>query len=198
MNRRLALIAALVAALMLPGSAFAVGATVTVSDNQFSNNNPTILFGDVVDWSWSGTNNDHTATSTGLNLNPFNIALPEGSGSSTGVNFGRAGAFAYRCNFHGNMRGTVMVQMMASDTTPGVNQQITITFATAGAPSGYTQVIQKRKAGGTWRLFMKSTGTSVNFTPPKVKTFEFRSRLKNINTGAVTGWSPVLQVTVVN
>jgi hypothetical protein len=94
------------------------------------------------------------------------------------------------------MRGTIGVRMMASDASPNVNQLITITFATSGAPSGHTQIIQKRKAGGTWRLFKKSTGTSVDWTPPKAKTFEFRSRLKNTSTGAVTGWSPTLSLTV--
>lgn len=196
MNRRLALVAALAAVLLMPGSAFAASATVTVQDNRFINGSPTIDFGDFVNWQCSGTTRAHTATSTTLNLNPFDIDLPSGCGPSTGVNFARAGAFGYRCDIHHSMTGTVMVRMMSSDTTPNVNQLITITFATSGAPSGYTQIIQKRKAGGTWRLYMKSTATSVNFTPPKAKTFEFRSRLKNNNTGAVTGWSPVLSLTV--
>ena len=198
MSRRLAFVAAMAAVLLMPGASYAASATVTLngSQNQFINGSPTVDFGEFVSWQRNATTNPHTATSTTINLNPFDIELPEGSGTSTGVNFGTAGSFGYQCDIHHSMRGTINVRMMASDTSPNVNDLITITFATAGAPSGYIQIIQKRKAGGTWRLYMKSTGTSVNFTPPKVKTFEFRSKLKNINTGAVTGWSPTLSIIV--
>ena len=198
MNRRFALVAALVGVLLVPGTALADTATVTINTNvnQFQNASPTISFGDSVVWQRNNTSNPHTATSTTLNDNPFDIDLPPGTGTSTGVNFARAGSFGYRCDIHHGMTGTIKVQMMASDTTPNVNQLITITFATSGAPSGFTEVIQKRKAGGTWRLYMKSTGTSVNWTPGKARTFEFRARLKRLSDGAVSGWSPTLSLTV--
>jgi plastocyanin len=197
-NRRLALILALAGLLVMPGSAFAASATVSLSgsQNKFFDASPTIDFGDFVDWQTSATTRAHTATSTTLNDNPFDIDLPAGSATSTGVNFARAGAFGYRCDIHHSMTGTISVRMMSSDTTPNVSQLITITFATSGAPSGFTEVIQKRKAGGTWRLYQKSTGTSVNWTPGAAKTFEFRARLKRLSDGAVSGWSPTLSLTV--
>ena len=197
MNRRFGFVTSLTAMLLMPGTVSAASATVSVKDNQFLNSSPTIDFGDFVAWTCNlDTNNPHTATSNTLNDNPFDISLPPDCGTSTGVNFARAGSFGYHCEIHGSMRGTIAVRMMSSDTSPNVNQLITLTFATSGAPSGFTEIIQKRKAGGTWRLFKKSTGTSVTWTPPKAKTFEFRARLKRLSDGAVTGWSPVLSLTV--
>jgi plastocyanin len=195
-NRRLALVVALAAVLLLPGTAWATDATVTVSGstNAFASGSPTIGLGGVVQWQAINTTRLHSTTADKFSMWTYDMPTP--NSTSPGVTFDRAGGFAYHCRFHGNMRGTVMVQMMASDTTPNVNQLITITFATSGAPSGFTEQIQKRKAGGTWKTYANSTGTSVNWTPPKAKTFQFRARYKQISTGAYTGWSPILSLTV--
>lgn len=197
MNRRLALVTALAAVLLVPGTASASNIVVTISggNNSFTSGSPTIGLGDSVQWNTSFTTRDHTTTSDKFSL--WDFSLPQGN-NSTGPSrvFDRAGGFAYHCEFHGSMRGTVMVQLSPSDSTPNVNQQITITFALSSAPSGFTEQIQKRKAGGTWRTFANSTGTSVNWTPAKAKTFQFRARLKRLSDGTFTGWSPVLQLTV--
>jgi plastocyanin len=193
-NRRFALVAALATAFLVPGTASAANSIVSIgSANSFISGSPTIGMGDSVQW-----NNDSTRThtSTADMFSMWNFNLPAMTNPGPSRVFDRAGGFAYRCTIHGSMRGTVLVQMSASDSTPNVNQLITIHFALTNAPSGFTQQIQKRKAGGTWKLFAKSTGTSVTWTPPKAKTFQFRSRLKRLSDGAVTGWSPILQLAV--
>ena len=196
MNRRFALIAALVAVLLVPGTASASNFIVTISagNTSFTPGSSTIGLGDSVQWSTDSTTKHHTTTADKFSL--WNFDLPAGTSAGPSRVFDRAGGFAYHCEFHGNMHGTVMVQLSSSDSTPMIGQQITITFALSPAPSGFTEQIQKRKAGGTWRTFANSTGTSVNWTPQKAKTFQFRARLKRLSDGTFTGWSPILQLTV--
>jgi plastocyanin len=192
-SRRFALAAALVAALLVPGTASAATATVTVTDNHFTNASPTVALGGSVAWQASGTNTLH---STADKFSMWTYDLPPGNSTTPDVVFDRAGGFAYHCRIHGSMRGTVMVQMSPSDSSPMIGQQITITFALSAAPSGFTEQIQKRKAGGTWRTFATSAATSVTWTPAKAKTFQFRARLKRLSDSTFTGWSPILQLTV--
>ena len=111
------------------------------------------------------------------------------------VTFSNAGGFTYHCNVHPGMHGQVNVQMTVEPGSHIVGQPFSIFFASADAPSGFTEQIQKRKVGGTWRnLSVGNTGTSVQFTPPSARTFQFRARLAlSTNT---TNWSPILSVVV--
>lgn len=196
MSRRFALIAALAAALLLPGTATATTATVNVRDNSFVNGSPTILLGGTVAWQRESGGNPHTTTSDKSGLLPnWSMSIP-GIGTPTAtVEFDRAGGFAYHCEVHPGMRGTVLVQLSPNDSTPQVNQTVTITFALASAPSGYSEQIQKRKAGGTWRDFsVGNTGTTVNWKPTRARTFQFRARL--VHGSEISNWSPTLSLTV--
>jgi plastocyanin len=192
-SRRFALVAAVAAALLVPGAASAATATVTVSGstNAFASNSPTLALGGTVEWQAIATTRAHTATADKFSL--FNFPLPAGSETSPSVQFDRAGGFGFHCAIHGSMRGTVNVQMSVTNSGPAVGQMVTITFAMSAAPSGFSEQIQKRKAGGTWKNFsVGNTGTSVNFTPPRAKTFQFRARL--VQGGVFTSWSPILNV----
>lgn len=195
MSRRFALVAALAAALLVPGTVSATTSTVTVSGSihAFTNNSPTIALGDSVQWQANATNTTHTTTADKFSM--WNFTLPAGSETTSPVVFDRAGGFAFHCAIHPSMRGTVMVQLSPDDSTPVVGQMITITFALSPAPSGFSEQIQKRKAGGTWQnLSAANTGTTVSWTAPKAKTFQFRSRL--VQGGAMSSWSPILSLTV--
>ncbi|MEA2678224.1 MAG: hypothetical protein QOJ81_2365 [Chloroflexota bacterium] len=193
MFRRIAPTVALVALLLVPGSASAATPAVDINGNQraFVPSTITISYGNGIAWN-NNSSLHHTATADVLNL--WDVDLPHNS--SGGYTFERAGGFAYHCTIHGGMRGTVLVQMSSSDTTPVVGQMITITFAVNAAPSGFTEQIQKRKAGGTWKTYANSASTSVTWTPPAARTFQFRARLKRVSDGTFTGWSPILQMTV--
>ena len=197
MNRRFALIAALIAALVVPGTTSAATATVGVTDNRFTDENPTLALGGTVAWQRTSGGNPHTTTSDkfGGTAAGWDHPIPSGFVTATPeVTFDRAGGFDYHCQFHG-MDGTVMVRLSPSDTTPNVGQQITITFALSPAPSGFSEQVQKRKAGGTWRnLSAANTGTSVTWTPPRARTFQFRARL--VKGGVTSDWSPFLSLTV--
>jgi plastocyanin len=191
-TRRLALIAALVAVLLTPGAAAAATVGVTVTDDHYSTSSLTISFGNNVVWQSNNTNHSHTATADSFGL--FNFSLPAHQVNSQSYTFDRAGGFGFHCQIHHGMRGTVNVQMSVDNPTPAVGQVITITFASSGAPSGFSEQIQKRKAGGTWKTIgAANTGTTQTWTPLKAKTFQFRARL--VNGGVFTSWSPILSVT---
>jgi plastocyanin len=194
-SRRFALVAAFAAALLLPGTAWAASATVTVSGNTraFSGGSPTIDLGGTVAWQTFATTVKHTTTADKFAM--WSYELPIGNSTSPSVEFDRAGGFAYHCQIHPGMRGTVLVRMWAEDTTPVIGQMITIHFAMSAAPSGYSEQIQKRKVGGTWANFsVGNTGATVTWTPKKARTFQFQARL--VNGSQTSNWSPVLQLTV--
>ncbi len=199
MTRRFGLVAALAAALLVPGTASAATATVTVSGSTraFSGASPTIGLGGTVAWQTFATSVGHTTTSDkfGATAAGWDIALPIGSNTYGPVTFDRAGGFAYHCKIHTGMRGTVLVQMWAEDTTPVVGQVIVIHFAMSAAPAGFSEQIQKRKVSGTWKDFsVGNTGGTVDWKPLRAKTYQFQARL--VNGGQLSTWSPILTLTV--
>lgn len=199
MSRRFALVAAFAAALLVPGVATATTATVTLSGGTraFQSGSPTIDLGGSVAWQTFATTVGHTTTSDrfGGTAAGWDIALPTGTATYGPVTFDRAGGFAYHCQIHHGMRGTVLVRMWAEDTTPVVGQTIIIHFAMNAAPAGFSEQIQKHKVGGTWKDFsVGNTGATVGWKPAKARTFQFRARL--VNGSQVSSWSPVLQLSV--
>lgn len=197
MLRPIAFSATLIALLIgpMPVAAATTGVAINGSVKAFVPATVTIGYGNGVAWTNNSSSVNHTATAdlqaSGFNLWDVDLA----HNSSAGYTSQRAGSFAYHCEIHHSMRGTVNVTMSAQATAT-IGEDVTIGFATVGAPSGFTEEIQKRKAGGTWKLFQTSTGTAVHWTPQKAKTFQFRARFKQISSGKVTGWSPTLIVTV--
>ncbi len=192
MSRRFALIAALCAALLLPGTASAA-VTFTLTDNHVSPTSATFQYGTNVVWQSTNTNNTHTVTADKFGL--FSFPMPSHTTNSVNYTFERAGSFGFHCQIHGSMRGTVNVGMTVNNSTPAVGQMITITFASTGAPSGMYEQVQKRKVGGTWKtISTNNIGTTVTWTPPKAKTFQFRARLIQTAGNVMSNWSPLLVV----
>jgi plastocyanin len=107
--------AALAAALLAvsAGLALAADQSVAIQNFAFSPDSVTVNVGDSVTW----TNNDaeaHTATADDGSWDTGSLA----QGASGSVTFDTAGEFAYHCEFHSNMTGTVIVQAAAA-ATPG-------------------------------------------------------------------------------
>ena len=101
-------LALLVAAFALaPGArdAHAADASVSIANFAFAPASVSVNAGDTVTW----TNNDagvpHTATADGGAFNSGTLA----SGASFSHTFTAAGTFAYHCNIHPSMTGTVVV-----------------------------------------------------------------------------------------
>ena len=83
------------------------GKTVSIKDFAFAPASLTVKVGDTVTW----TNDDdsaHTATSDDKVTPEFDAGDIEASKTGT-VTFDKAGTFAYHCDFHASMTGTIVV-----------------------------------------------------------------------------------------
>jgi plastocyanin len=194
--RGIALIAALGALLVVPGSASAATLGVSIgSQNAFNPASLTVSYGNTVIWT-NNSSRHHTSTADLFNL--WDEDLPTSDPTSDSILFPRAGAYAYHCEIHTSMHGTIRVTMSAASISLTLGQHTQINFATQSAPAGFTEEIQKRRNSGNWKVWQSSTGTSVAFTPAKTGTFRFRARLHRTSPAASTGWSPILTITVSN
>jgi plastocyanin len=111
-RRWVAWVAALIAAcglLALPLVAFAATSPVTIQGSAFSPATITVRAGDAVTW----TNRDgfsHTATSDSAAWDTGII----NTGASKTITFASAGTFAYHCSIHTFMKGSIIVQAVAT------------------------------------------------------------------------------------
>lgn len=104
---------AYIAAMLAAGSPVrAATHSVAINGLAYTPATLTIAVGDTVTW----MNNDvqaHTATASG---GAFDSGTMD-SGQSFSFTFTTAGSFAYTCNFHAEMTGTITVQAAAAPTT---------------------------------------------------------------------------------
>ena len=83
------------------------GTTVSIKDFAFAPASLTVKVGDTVTW----TNEDdstHTASSDDSVTPKFDSGDIDAGKTGT-VTFDKAGTYAYHCDFHGNMHGTIVV-----------------------------------------------------------------------------------------
>src|SRR5205085_11333560 len=84
----------------------ALAAGVTIADNSYAPTQTIINPGDGVTWTYVSGNRTHTATSDdGTSFSSGNLT----PGNSFSHTFNAVGTFAYHCNFHSSMHGTVYV-----------------------------------------------------------------------------------------
>lgn len=183
-----------VAALMMlafAGPASAADSTVIANDNFFSPSTKSVSMGDRVRWSNPTTgSNAHTSTANLFNL--WNKNLPDGSAASDYVTFRRAGGFAYHCQLHGSMTGTVNVKLKATRLD---SNSWTIRMGTTNAPAGFVHEVQRRKQGTTtWFTLATTTNATARFDAPSAGTWQLRGRYKQTG-GSATGYSPILTLT---
>lgn len=124
------------------------------------------------------------------------FSSPGGAGGmSTGerfeYRFRQAGRFGYLCRLHPDMRGTVKVPIQVK--RDGSTFRITVASSSV---SGYRNRVQVQKPGSsTWQTISTTSSTSVRFTGSKSGTYRFRSAVKRVSNGALSGYSPVVSKT---
>jgi plastocyanin len=140
-------VAALVA--MLSAGAPVRGAThaVNISGFAFSPASITVAVGDTVTW----TNADsaaHTATASGGAFDSGTL----NQGQSFSFTFATAGTFAYVCDFHSNMMGTITVQAAAAGSPAASAVPNTAASAANAASSSWLLVASGAVLAltGTW------------------------------------------------
>ena len=180
--------------LLLAGPVSAATQTVTANDDNFSPSSRSVPLGDKVHWdNPSAGSHRHTSTSNSTNPISWNFNMPDGTGLSPTVTFGHSGSFAYHCDVHSSMKGSVSVRMSSTRIDPN---SWTVRSASASAPAGFTHAIQYRKKGTTAWINLGSVGTSATrrFDAPSAGIWQLRGRY-NKTGGPSSGFSPILTLT---
>jgi plastocyanin len=177
--------ALLLAALVGAPAAIGGGPTVVVTEFSFSPPTSNVGQGTTVTWSFEGTRT-HTSTSN----QGFWDSGDHASGTFS-KEMKSAGKFPYHCNFHSQMKGSVVVPLKATGSAGG---GWTLRWSTSAAGAGRAFDVQSRRQGTTaWHAFKTNTTTaSALFNPARGGTYQLRARTSNTAAGKESGWSPVI------
>jgi plastocyanin len=173
--------------------------TVTVSDSGYSPASTTAKQGDTIKWSFAGASAHSATDSTGLGLYDSGLL---GSGSTYSYVFGVGGTFTVKDSASANT-STVNVPILVVPNAGTSATSFAVTWATAAAPAGYVFDVQVEKPGTTaFVSWQKGVGTanglfgSSDPTWAGAGTYLFRSRIRNVASGAASGWSPSRSISV--
>jgi streptogramin lyase len=151
--------------------------------------------GTTLQWSFYGPVS-HTATdSTGMGL--FDSGV-HSFVTYFSFAFTAAGSYAFHCTIHPTlMNGTVSVPISVPKTGT-VGTPFTVTWASAGPPSGFVFDAQVKTPGSTtWTTWQTAVTTlSADYTPAVAGTYQFRARLRNAANGKASAYSPPGKVVV--
>jgi LPXTG-motif cell wall-anchored protein len=125
---------------------------VAIADFHFAPSTTTIHVGDTITWSNSGPSS-HTATATN---GSFNTGILK-KGHSASHTFTQAGTFAYVCQIHPFMHGTIIVLASTTTTTTSATTSTPTTTPTATTPTATTAAATPAPAGPT----LPNTGFNV-------------------------------------
>jgi len=193
------LVGLLVPLAMLSGPAHAATVNVSLRDNFADPAKAKAQQGDRVTWTNQGQN--HHTVSSDMQLFQSPGFPSQGIGIAPGTtfsfDFGAAGKFNYKCEIHG-FSAVIVVPLLASPASGTPSTVFTVTWASA-MPSGYVEDIQISRPGGTvfkaWKT--SQAGSSSTFVPDKGRgTYQFKSQLRNVNSGAVSAFSAPRSITV--
>lgn len=188
-----ALLAAACLVGLAPSAALADTAKVTIEELSFTPATKSIARGDKVRWTnTSFLEHDVKSDLSGYFTSPGGSG-GMGNGATFTFTFKQAGTFGYLCRAHKSigMRGTVKVPIKVS--RDGSTFRVTVA---SGSVSGYRNRVQVQKPGSsTWQTISTTSSTSVRFTASKSGTYRFRSAVKRVSNGALSGYSPVVSKT---
>jgi plastocyanin len=170
--------------------------TVAANDDNFSPSSKTIPQGDRINWNNPAAGSHrHTSTSNASSPVSWNFNMLDGSGLSPTVTFGHAGAFAYHCEVHASMKGTIRVSLKNARID---SNSWTIRMSAGNAPSGFVHQLQfKKSTSSTWQnVGTNSASPTKVFNAPSAGTWNLRARYirTSTNPDKVSGFSPTMSV----
>ncbi len=114
------------------------------------------------------------------------------AGEEYGRTFKAAGTFGYFCVFHESvgMTGQIVVPIRVS--LSGGLFTITVASASSAGTKWRSRVQVRNPGSSTWHTIATTAGSSVTFEPAAHGTYRFRSAVRNKDTGATSGYSPVV------
>jgi plastocyanin len=180
---------------------------VKVADFSYNPKGPTVVEGTTVLWSFAGPS-IHTATDQdqlGPSLAPLFDSGPKGPGESYGFAFCAAGVYPYASTRAepSPMTGTIKVRPRFAPVAGGVATSFTLTWSACTMPGyGFDAQYRFRPSGSTrWGAWVSlatgQTSVDTTFAPNHgTGTYGFRSRLRKIDTGKTSGYSPIGTIAV--
>lgn len=177
---------------------------VTVGDDFYRPKAATTVPGGDVVWTFTGSH-PHAVRDAAL-LGAGSTPLFDSGSRTSGTfswTFRAAGTYAY-VSAQGEatvMKGTVAVPVTVSPSAGTSSTTFTVTV-TSTPVAGFASVVQSRfqppgGKWGAWKTIATTTATGLDFTPASgAGGYQFRSRLRNVDTGRMSGQSPVRQITV--
>ncbi len=192
---RLGTVLALVVSLaaLVPTGAVAATQSVTIALSSFSPSSKTIARGDTVQW----RNEDHTSHDVKSDL-PGYFSSPDGAGGMFFKDmyvksFKQAGSFGYFCRAHKSTtphEGTIVVPIKV--TRDGNTFTIVAASQSMAGTKWRNRIQVKDPGSSTWKSVKTTSARSATYFSTKSGTFRFRSATKDSETGATSGWSPVV------
>jgi arylsulfatase A-like enzyme/plastocyanin len=177
---------------------------VTVGDDFYRPKAVTMVPGGVVVWTFTGSHPHavRDAALLGAGSTPLFDSGSRTSGSFSST-FRAAGTYAY-VSAQGEatvMKGTVAVPVTVSPSAGTSSTTFTVTVTSAPV-AGFASVVQSRfqppgGKWGSWKTIATTTTSGLDFTPVSgAGAYQFRSRLRNVDTGRMSSQSPVAKVMV--
>jgi HYR domain len=154
-------------------------------------------FGTTLAWSIDPAAAQPHSVTDGSGMGLFDSGLRAPGGSFT-YSFPAAGTYKLTDSATGHA-STVSVAMTATPRSGTLGTSFAIGWAAAGPPPGYAYDVQVRRPGTTAYADVQpaTSEPSATFTPDAgAGTYYFRSRLRNTNNGASSGWSSPKPITV--
>ncbi len=155
----------------------------------FTPANAKIGLGATVTWTFRDAVAHTACDSSGMGLWSSG---PKSGGATFAFTFKAAGTYAYICQIHTTMRGTVSVPMKFKPKKGGTATSYTITWATAAPPAGFVFDVQIKRPGAAafsnWQTGVASL--SAAFHPDAgTGSYQFQARLRKTSSGAASGYS---------
>ena len=190
----LAVLGATIAIALAPVTAGAATRVVEMGFSDFSPSGLTLSRGDEVRWI-NDSPLDHDVKSTApAKYFSSGRAGGIGIGEQYSFTFRSAGRFSYHCSVHPGMDGSVTVPLRITTLYGPLRYRITVASSSASSP--WKHEIQVQKPGSSsWTRIALTSATSVTYDPSKRGSYDFRTRVTNVNTGADSGWSPTVSRT---
>lgn len=161
---------------------------------QFSPSDVTAAAGTTFTWT-NQTTVEHTATQDDpLGLWDSGNLAPDGSFP---VTVSAAGTYAYHCNIHASMHGSIAISIAVDPVSGAIGTRFRIAVAIASAPDGFGYDVEVMHGEGDWEpLRTGATAMVVKFRPKSRGTYSLRARLRNTSTQAASEWSPTATIRV--
>jgi plastocyanin len=173
-----------------------LGASVSVSDDAFTQANIQVAQRRAVTWTFNGTKDQSVTESSGSGLFDSGTMTP---GTTYTFVFTAAGRYDYNSSLTPSMRGSVKVPIIVSATRGEVTDTFTVRWASAVAPAGFEYDVQVKRPGSSvwanWKV--NQTGTTASFVPDGgTGVYSFRARMQNTSNTKASGWSPLKTITI--